>query len=515
MKKMKNLSLLFLVGVVLVIAVTGCGIQKKESNDTQPLVVERQYAQLAGISEWDIAEYAVDVPVKGPQPLLDSIKSFLNKELFYAFQEYAIDTVLYKAEEVYTDDMTHLLDSYVDKYADRIKKDVCWFFTINMFMIAQTESFVTYGIECYHGSGSTGSEFKCYSFDKKDGHRIENIIKWKDVKNFIQDHPDVENPFSEFQVETEGIEDGCDFFAFGLAEDGLLIVNQDHGNHYVVGLEDYKNVEPYLSKEARKLVKTMGITTSDCFVGDRIGFVKTSDGRTIVLTEMPSGHTWSGEGLLIHNIWEFDQDIKLQAFYNTKDGYVPANVIDGKSVIESNWDDFLSSNPNKTFFAFDSSNDNLYIPLPENVMMGKHDCCDRYNVWHFDGKEFVLKGEDGGFWLHPSLRQFGRLSYVGESENFLVRIDEMRIYDSRYDEQYEALKTDTCRYRYAAWKKNKDMLSEPDLVIENGYWDEVGGCYVFENNGYCYVIFIEVGQLQVFHKGKTIFSQRIHDISYY
>ena len=515
MKDSKNFSLLLLVGIVLALAVAGCRGQKKESNDTQHLVVERQYAQLAGISEWDIAEFAVDVPVKGPQPLLDSIKSYLNKELFYAFQEDAIDTVLYKAEEVYTDDMTHLLDSYVDKYADRIKKDLCGFCNINMFMIAQTESFVTYGIECYHGSGSTGSAFLCYSFDKKDGHRIENIITRKDVMRFFQDSPDAEHSFSQSQMETEGIEDDCDFPDVGLAEEGLLIIDQDQGNHYAVGLLNYKEVLPYLSKEARKLVKNMGKSTSDCFVGDQIGFVKASDGRTIVLIETPSRLTWSADGIPIPNIWESDPNSKLQAFYVTNDGCVPATVIDGKSVIEPNWDDVYSSNPNKTVFAFDASKNNLYIPLPEIVMMGVHDCNDRYNVWHFDGKEFVLKGEDGGFWLHPSLRKFGRLSYAGVSEDYLVRVDEMRIYDDRYDEQHEASKTDTCRYRYAAWKNNNDMLTMPDLVIENGYWDEAGGCYVFENNGYRYVIFCDMGQFSVFHNGKSIFNQRMHDISLY
>jgi len=327
------------------------------------------------------------------------------------------------------------------------------------------------------------------------------------VMRFFQDSSDVEYSFSQSQIEADGIECDCDFPDVGLTEEGLLIIDQDYGNHYAVGLLKYKEVLPYLSKEACKLVKNMGKSTFDCFVGDRIGFVKASDGRTIVLTETPNRLTWSANELPIPNIWESDPNTKLHAFYVTKDKYEPANVINGKSVIESNGDEILCSNPKNSVFAFDASNNNLYIPLPENVMMGVHNCNDRYNVWHFDGKEFVLKGEDGGFWLHPSLRKFGRLRYLGESEDFLVRIDEMRIYDDRYDEQSEASKTDNCRYRYAAWKNNKDMLAVPDLVIENGCWDETGNCYVFENNGYRYVIFCESGQLEVFHNGKSIFSQ--------
>ena len=509
MKSIKCFSLLLLAGVVLILAAAGCGKQKKDSTDSN-LVVVRQFIELEGDSEWDVGRFAVDVPLKGPQPLLDTIKAFLNQELFEAFQDYACDTSLYKAEEVYVNDMAFLLNSYTDKYATTIKENLGWFFDLNIFMIAQTESFVTYGIECYHGSGSTGSEFLCYTFSKKDGHRIENIITRDDLVRYYKDHPS-----KETKEELNGLEEhDWDFYSVGLTGEGLLLV-KNNDNYYNAGAIEYKTILPYLSKETRNLVKTMGTSATDCFIGDCIGMVSSADGRTIILTETPNKHTWSDWGYSTE-FWDCNQNTQLQAFCITKDGYEPANVIDGKSVIEANWDNLISSNPNGTAYAFDTSNSNLYIPLTENVMMGKHDCCDRYQVWHFNGKEFVLKGEDGGYWLHPSLRKFGRLCYVGDdAADYLLRIDEMRIYDSRYDDQAEALNNDTHRYRCAVWKNNLDMLATPNLVIENGYWNEDGGCFIFENNEYKYFVYVEIGELEVYHKGKELLGLRIRDVTFY
>lgn len=516
MKISKHLKLLLLAGIVLALTAVGCGRHNTKSTDSN-LVAERQFTELEGYSEWDVARFAVDVPVKGPQPLLDSIKAFLNQELYKAFQNYACDTFLYKAEEVYTDEMVSLLNSYSDKYAATIKEKLSWFFDLNIFIIDQTESFVTYGIECYHGSGSTGSEFICYTFSKKDGHRIENLITKDDLARYDKEHPaekieDVENESENFDWE---------FYSVGLTGEGLLLVNNEV-NHYVTGTIEYETILSYLSKEAQELVKTMGESATDFLIGERIGTVSTADGKTIILTETPT-HTWSDDGYL-DGFMDYAQLTQLNAFYITKDGYEPANVIDGKSVSEANWDLLISSNPNKTTYAFDADNNDLYIPLAENVEMGRHDCRDRYQVWHFDGKEFVLKGEDGGYWLHPSLREFGRLCYIGDAEDYLVRIDEMRIYDPRYDDQAEALKKDTHRFRYAAWKNQKNMSEAPDLVIVNGYsycneietgysYEDRCG-YIFENDGYQYDIYVELGQMIVSRNGKTILERRIHDITF-
>ena len=514
MKFAKHLNLLFIASTVLILVAAGCGEQKKDSIDSKLMVV-RQFTELEGDSEGDVGRFAVDVPVKGPQPLLDSIKAFLNQELYEAFQDYACDTFLYKAEEVYVDDMVYLLSSYSDKYNTTIKEKISWFFDLNIFIIAQTESFVTYGIECYHGSGSTGSKFICHTFSKKDGHRIENLITKHDLARYDKEHPtekieDVENESENFD---------WDYYSVGLTGEGLLLVNNEV-NHYVTRTIEYETILPYLSKEAQELVKAMGESAIDCFIGERIGTVNSADGRTIILTETLT-HSWSDDGYL-DEFWDYAQLTQLNAFYITKDGYEPANVIDGKSVSEANWDLLISSNPNKTTYAFDADNNDLYSPLAENVEMGRHDCCDRYQVWHFDGKEFVLKGEDGGYWLHPSLRKFGRLCYVGDAEDYLVRIDEMRIYDPRYDDQAEALKKDTHRFRYAAWKNQKNMSEVPDLVIENGYCDVIGNgygsvdevSYIFENDGYHYDISVILGQMIVYRNGKSIMERRIHDITF-
>ena len=81
----------------------------------------------------------------------------------------------------------------------------------------------------------------------------------------------------------------------------------------------------------------------------------------------------------------------------------------------------------------------------------------------------------------------------------------MRLYDTRYDDQAAAERLDTHRYRYVAWKNPKTMMDEPDLVVNGGYMDQ--GSYFFENAGYKYVVYPDMGRLYVYHGDKVIFEQ--------
>ena len=88
----------------------------------------------------------------------------------------------------------------------------------------------------------------------------------------------------------------------------------------------------------------------------------------------------------------------------------------------------------------------------------------------------------------------------------------MRIYDERYESQYEAARTDTCRYRYTVWKEKDNMLDKPDLVINDGYLSKEG--YVFSNDGYKYVIDIsddDENWLFVYHGNELILKQCLRD----
>ena len=288
-----------------------------------------------------------------------------------------------------------------------------------------------------------------------------------------------------------------DTFEFALLEKGLLIVNNFALDHYSVTLSDYDKVQSLLSSEAQELVEKMGDSTQnnrqEYFVGDRLGNVTSwVEEKNIILTQTPSLYKWQG------NFFENGDDYAwssrgdhptLRAFFVGKGMGEPAPVIDGKSVVYAHWDEIHTTNPTGQAFAFNPVANTLYLPSVENMMMGKHDCFDKYEVYQFNQFEFVHSGTEGGFWLHPSLRQFGRLCYAGKVRNDVVRIDEMRIYDERrYDAQYDDARIDTCRYRYAVWKNKDNMQSAPDLVIYNGYYSPEKGGYVFEYDGRQYVV---------------------------
>lgn len=497
MIRQKDYGLLFLASIMMTVVIIGCGEQKKTYiTDMKSLVVERQYVKLDGISSFDIAEFVADVPVRGPQPLLDSLKVFFNETLYRMFEVGGMDDFdfkLFTAEKVYSDDLPNLLASYADKYRKHIKENLFWFVTYNIFLIAQTESFVTYGVECYHGSGSTGSEFVCYTFNKNNGHRVNNLITWNDVLRFVKDHPS-----NEWNLEAEP-ESMNDRFDAGLLHDGLLLVDEDVANHYWSSKIAYEDVFPFLSEEAQSLVKNMGMVSKweDCFKGERLATLNTEDGKTIVLTVRPAEHDWAelsnydsflsegDEYGLTSNLSYGGND--LLAFYVENGDFLPAKVLDGDSIITGQWDVLNSTNPTKRVFDFDAATNKLYVPFVENVEMGHHPSNDRYSVYRYDKSgKFVYEDEEGGYWLHPSLRQFGRLCHALKTKEYLFRIDEMRIYDNSYSDQYERSKTDTLRYRYAAWKNKDNMLDQPDLVIDGGYHTHNG--YVFTNNGYKYVI---------------------------
>lgn len=512
---------LTLAGMIVVLALTGCNT--KATDESQILVVERQYLKLEGVSPKgrDFAEFAVDVPIKGPQPLLDSIMAFMNETL-YKMCEIEENAPKYSTKMVYTDNMSNLLTSYANKYADYLKENLEWFVHYNIFLIAQTESFVTYGIECYHGSGSTGSEFYCYTFSTKDGRRVKDIMNWQDIKRFIDDHPNAEHPYDQWQLQSDDKENkDFNIYDVGLLYNGLLLVNEDQVNHYVIGSIPYKEILTYLSKDAQNLVKNMGVPSEwkDFFIGERLATVSTRDDRVIELTVVPAWHDWA-------QIWCEDNtiiglthnsccdDAALRAFYVDNGVYLPADVIDGHSVLTKDWDELQTTAPNEDCpYAFDSETNKLYVPATENVEMGHHPCNDRYSVYNYNNQVgFVYEGEDGGFWLHPSIRQFGRLCHAVKTKDFLIRIDEMRIYDERYESQYEAARTDTCRYRYTVWKEKDNMLDKPDLVINDGYLSKEG--YVFTNDSYKYVVDINddnQGWLFVYHGEGLILKQCLRD----
>jgi len=159
--------------------------------------------------------------------------------------------------------------------------------------------------------------------------------------------------------------------------------------------------------------------------------------------------------------------------YTIADWYYKANVGEG-------WD---------WLYRFDKDNQTLYVP--EVVDM---ELTDRYNLYRFNGKRFEYIGDDGGFWLHPSIREFKRLKLLFCTKDYRIRIDVM----------------DNDTYRYTSWKKSASMSERPDLIIHNGIYNESDKKFHFENNGYTYCIEpdISASQLTIYHDGDLLICQK-------
>lgn len=140
-------------------------------------------------------------------------------------------------------------------------------------------------------------------------------------------------------------------------------------------------------------------------------------------------------------------------------------------------------------YRFDKDTQTLYVPEVHNM-----EFTDRYNLYRFNGESFNYIGDDGGFWLHPDVRDFKQLELLFCTEDYRIRIDLMA--------------DDT--YRYSVWGKNASMSERPDLIIPNGTFNKEDGKYNFENNGYKYCIHSDSNdsQLTIYHLNNIILDQR-------
>lgn len=130
----------------------------------------------------------------------------------------------------------------------------------------------------------------------------------------------------------------------------------------------------------------------------------------------------------------------------------------------------------------------VYVPVVEDMHL-----IDRYNLYQFNGKRFEFLREDGGYWLHPSIRTFKKLEALFETKDYRIRIDLMN----------------GSTYRYSSWKKDSSMDQKPDIVLYNGYYNEEGRCYTFENEGYEYNLITSNSgyRLSIMHNDKLILLQ--------
>ncbi len=124
-------------------------------------------------------------------------------------------------------------------------------------------------------------------------------------------------------------------------------------------------------------------------------------------------------------------------------------------------------------FEYDTKDKNLYIPqivyIEEVILI----ISDRYRVCHFNGKEFVDKGESAHRGLHKSLINYYGLACYFRNKNYFARVNQM-------DEKGNL--------RYVSWNSTLDISRQPDIVMQGVIYDEEENTYTFANDGYEYVV---------------------------
>jgi len=117
--------------------------------------------------------------------------------------------------------------------------------------------------------------------------------------------------------------------------------------------------------------------------------------------------------------------------------------------------------------SFDEESNTLYVPAA-----GAMEMTDRYALFKWQDSKMKYIGTDGGFWLHPSMRDFKRLCGIYQTKTSLIRIDEL---------------TDGT-YRYASWRKGKGMSEKPELVINGSQPYDADNALRFVFGEYEYIV---------------------------
>lgn len=386
-KKFSTFAVLAVMGILL----QSC--HKEENSNSQLMTVERQEISLP-IEGNDFASalFSVDVPIDGPRVLVDSVMAFLNKKL-YESCEGLLENVLYENErqfsfeEVKTDDARTLVENYVVKYKPVFEKYVSLRTALSLFLVSETESFVTYGFENCYCSAGCGSSIQFFTFDKNDGHQIHNLVENKEQFKKFCEQSELLDFFKNRPVDEHLFYD----VSIGLMEDKLCLAYNMMENHYSQIEFKYDKVKSCLSKEVQKLLSETGKQGSnEWFKGRRIGTVDAKDGTVYLLERSPI----SPGGFNNFYYTNAQNTAELFAYVNhngvfelTKafcvDGnYVSSMVFKSPELI---FPDFVKY---RGCFAYDQEKKELYVPFES----------EKYNVkmhiYRFDGAHFIYEGKD-------------------------------------------------------------------------------------------------------------------------
>ena len=481
---MKNHCLLLIVGCIVLWSGCQSGNQVTAS-DLE--VVEQTDSVYRSDSMEDEASFVVDVPVKGPKLLMDSVIAFVNKQLYDACEGCVhIDenVTSYKQEEVFADDAEQMLSHYMAKYETLIADSLWKTYGLKLKMEAQTKKFVTFGVEHFHCGISCGSEKYYYTFDKGDGHQVKEIISHDDLVSFFKDYPEyntlgeeagVDSPLWQFFPESEFCR-----YKYGLLGDHFSLVIEGVVNHYLIMDFPYSQIFSYLSPEAQRLVEQEGEKEMmlPAYLPERsedgevwmevdtvnhvlLGYIRAAGGpfvRTLMdyepeLEIYPKRvHSIDADGGSTVFLFIYSRghllycDEAMTCVFDEENRLHPVErfvLEEGRdSVISCMWYDQLVEasdgfpyeevDENRFGIHYDRFTKRLYVPIMDGHDPGSEfantSCLQytgRYDVLQFNGKEFVVAGTDGAWWLNSDLRDYKRTVSTKKTADGIEQIDLM------------------------------------------------------------------------------------------
>ena len=365
----------------------------------------------------------------------------------------------------------------MEKYKPVLQDSLWSSYGLELKMEAQTDKYVTYGLEFFHCGVSCGSEKYYYTFDKHDGHQVEEIISKENLSRFFKDYPEYasENDYLWKYSPENDYDNSC----YGLLDDHFSLVIMGWYNHYFSVDVPYSQIFSYLSPEAQELIgqENNGKLILPPYLPERsedrqvwmevdtlnnaiLGYVSAAGGPLVTSLkhydpeqEVYPKRVHSMDGTEVSSvfllIYSFGHLLYLdEAMTCTIDegGLKPANLfnIDGKrdSIVSCMWYDqpleasegfpFDTFDENRFGLHYDQITKRLYSPILEShdsdSEFANTSCLrytGRYEVLQFNGKEFVYSGEDGAWWLNKDLRNYKRTVSNKKSADGIEQIDLM------------------------------------------------------------------------------------------
>lgn len=233
---------------------------------------------------------------------------------------------------------------------------------------------------------------------------------------------------------------------------------------------DFAVLCQYRTKEGKPTIEDMCIKEGEPAWVSNVHSIKKDDGTTYYITTR-SHRASSNDGYMWMDAFTIDHDtLKNVSVLNGGDDLDECGL--EINYVISDWYYRTNGDGWDWMFEYDVESKNLYVPIVVLIDEAIPVISDRYRLYHFDGMEFVAKGESPHKGLHASLKDYSWLAKYFRTKNYIVRID----------------KLENGPYRYASWNSPAGISEKPDLTVIGGTFDEEKDCYTFINDGVEYIV---------------------------